>query len=206
VWEASTGEVIAAPFTGHTDGIVSVVFSPDGQCIASASEDRTIRVWNSATGEAIACPLTGHMGGVVRVAFSPDGRYIASASKDHTIRLWDAQTGAVARLSPEYTKSVDPVVLSPDLQRIGTSQDHAVSTKKARMEDVEKVDFMNKLLVNDDGWMCGEEGELLMWIPQVHRPYFHRSNTVWIAGRYETWLELTNFVHGSDWATVCHDI
>jgi hypothetical protein len=70
------------------------------------------------------------------------------------------------------------------------------------MEDFEKVDFMNKFLVHRDGWMCGEAGELLFWIPQIHRPYFHRSNTVWIAGRQETLLDLSNFVHGSNWTTV----
>jgi hypothetical protein len=70
------------------------------------------------------------------------------------------------------------------------------------MEDTEKIDFMNEYLVNSDGWMCGEEGELLLWIPQIHRSYFHRANTVWIAGRHETWLDLSNFVHGSNWIHV----
>jgi WD40 repeat protein len=155
------------------------------------------------TREAIACPLTGHTGRVFCVAFSPDGQCIASASEDHTIRLWDAPMGALARPFLRYTKSVDSIVSSPD---ITASRDRTISLKKLRIEDVEKVDFMNKFLINNDGWMCGPEGELLLWIPQIHRPYFHRSNTIWIAGRYETWLDLANFVHESNWVTVYRDV
>src|SRR6266702_1786689 len=35
VWNASTGETAAGPFTGHTSSITSVAFSPDGQRIVS---------------------------------------------------------------------------------------------------------------------------------------------------------------------------
>jgi WD40 repeat protein len=72
----------------HGDWINSVAFSPDGQRIASASDDCTIRVWDAATGEVVAGPFTGHTNEVNSVAFSPDGQRIASASRDHTIRVW----------------------------------------------------------------------------------------------------------------------
>src|SRR6266702_1016464 len=51
VWNATTGETAASPFTGHTDLVRSVAFSPDGQRIVSGSHDQTIRVWNATTGE-----------------------------------------------------------------------------------------------------------------------------------------------------------
>jgi hypothetical protein len=73
---------------------------------------------------------------------------------------------------------------------------------KGRTEEIEKVYSIDKLLFLNDGWMCGEEGELFFWVPEIHRPYLQRSNTVWIAGRDNTQLDLTNFVHGSNWASV----
>ena len=173
----------------------SVAFSPDGQCIASASDDGTIRVWDAATGEVVAGPFTGHTEAVNSVVFSPDGQRLASASDDGTIRLWDAAIGEVAAPSTG-------VISSLDMRIALASRDRTIRVKKVGTEESEKVYFVDKLLINSDGWMYGEDGELFLWIPQIHRPYFQRSNIVWIVGKDNTELDLSNFVHGLDWTTV----
>jgi WD40 repeat protein len=65
--------------------------SPDGERIAGAMGDRTVRVWD-ARGNSVAV-LRGHTDLVMDVAFSPDGTQIASASYDKTIRIWELATG-----------------------------------------------------------------------------------------------------------------
>ena len=206
VWNATTGETTAGPFTGHTDSVMSVAFSPDGRHIVSGSKDRTIRVWNAMTQETVAGPFTEHTNWVRSVAFSPDGRHIVSGSEDRTIRVWNAMTGkTVAGPFTGHTDSVNSVAFSPDGQRIVSgSFDRTIrvsSVTIGKTETTKGVDFTDHFMINDEGWVCGSKGELLMWIPSVHRECLHRPSTIWISAKHRTSLNLSNFVHGCSWAT-----
>ena len=49
LWRVADGTLLRT-LTGHTDGVRSVAFAPDGALLASASGDRTVRLWRVADG------------------------------------------------------------------------------------------------------------------------------------------------------------
>ena len=67
--------------SGHLKGINSLVFSPDGKTLTSASDDQTVILWDVASRKPLGKPLKGHRGGVDSVALSPNGKALASASR-----------------------------------------------------------------------------------------------------------------------------
>ena len=199
---------MAGPFAGHTGSVFSVALSPDEQHITSGSSDNTIRVWNATTGETVAGPFAGHIDSVNSVAFSPDGQHIISGSSDNTIHVWNATTGeTVAGPFAGHTDSVNSVVFSPDKQQIISGlDDSTICLSNITTEETERqVTFTEQSVIKNDGWIHGANGELLLWIPQLHRKGLHRPNNIWISGTPKTQLDLSNFVHGTMWST-CYNI
>ncbi len=99
--------------SGHTDGVVSIAFSPDGSILASGSADNTVQLWDTVTELPIAT-LIGHTAMARSVAFSPDGSILASGGHDGTVRLWDVATRTPIDILLGHTDGVESVVFSPD--------------------------------------------------------------------------------------------
>jgi ribosome assembly protein 4 len=81
----------ACALDGHSEAVLVVCFSPDGQVLATGGGDKEIRIWDIMTSTPTET-LKGHKGWVQALAWSPNCRCLASGSKDGGLLLW-TQTG-----------------------------------------------------------------------------------------------------------------
>ncbi|MGK7877476.1 MAG: toll/interleukin-1 receptor domain-containing protein [Xenococcaceae cyanobacterium] len=105
---------------GHESTVFSVSFSPDGEIIASASEDDTIKLWKR-DGRLLRS-LEAHSDDVVSVIFSPDGQTFASASYDKTIKLW-TRDGTLIETLVGHIGPITSVSFSPDGKIIASASE-----------------------------------------------------------------------------------
>lgn len=89
----------------HEKDINAVAVSPDGQIIATGSQDRTLKLWDAAKG-VLGATCKGHKRGIWNVAFSPVDRVVASCSGDMTIRVWSTANGECLRLYQGHMSGV----------------------------------------------------------------------------------------------------
>jgi WD40 repeat protein len=105
--------------SGHTADVHGCGWSPNGTCLAIASNDRTVRVWHVNTGEV--AKLEGHGDHVWSCSWCPDGARLASASSDKTVRVWNVDTEREVAKLEGHTDIVFSCAWSPDGARLASA-------------------------------------------------------------------------------------
>lgn len=98
--------------SGHSNAVSALDFSPNGNFIATASWDNTVKIWDVKTREEIRT-LAGHSNSVYSVVFSPDNTLIASGGADNLVKIWESATGREI-LTINTNRNVLSLSFSPD--------------------------------------------------------------------------------------------
>ena len=129
----------------HDKDINCVSVSPNDAIIASASQDKSIRLWNSEDLTPVAT-LHGHKRGVWKIFFSSYEKVLFSCSGDRTVKMWSMSDYSILRTFEGNTASV----LNGKLINFGTQFVTASADGLLRLYDTRSSECENTFDVHED--------------------------------------------------------
>lgn len=165
LWDAASGERLAANDEAHKDTLTAFAFSPDGSRFASASTDKLVKVFETET-LTEQQTFEGHTNHVLDVAWNADDLSLATASADLKVKVWDLADGRVKSNVEGYSKEIGTVVYLGDSESLVTaSGDKAVKVANAPLPEAGDT-FLHVADASLDGARIiagGQDGVLRVW-------------------------------------------
>lgn len=137
---ASYMSPLARSLSGHDGAVYDVVFSRDGRLLATAGNDRAVRIWERGQGRARpfapVATLRGFSTFVTSVTFDAAAQLIAAACGDGTVRVWSLAN----RHAPRQIATLHPGKGAAYLTRFSPSGRHLASSSDDGSVVVYRID------------------------------------------------------------------
>jgi WD40 repeat protein len=210
VWDVITQSQVGEPIHRSAPWVNGLVFSPDGQFLASSGIEDGILLWKFKDGQ-ISEPvlsLSSSLESFRSIAFSPDGKTILSGGTDNLLRLWDLTTGQQIREYAGHEDDIYAVAFSPngDLLASGSLDNTVklwnkdsgtiIETFRGHSTDITSVAFSpdGKYLVS-----ASTDGRMIVWnveddLPLADRRLMADGNVINASIRSDGTIITTNFL------------
>lgn len=109
-------------FTGHTDKVLTIAFSPDGKLITSGSVDNSMRFW-LVNEKKLLRTMDNHPFPILSLDYSPNGIYLVTTSTDGIVRIWQVSNGRLIHELYGHNGWVRSLAVSPNGNYIATGGD-----------------------------------------------------------------------------------
>ncbi len=157
LWSAVDGKELWS-HKAHSDYVRSVVWSPDGKMLASASIDKTVKLW-SLEGKELRTIKNSSW--VESAAWSPDGKMLAWGSNDGSIKLW-ALEGKELKTLTGHDDVVRSVNFSADGRMLASgSDDNTVKLWNIEGKELPRIQGSHRDKVYSVAW--SPDGKMLAW-------------------------------------------
>jgi WD40 repeat protein len=100
-------------------GILAVAYSPDGNSVATASDDGQVSIYGLAPAGPIRS-WVAHADAAASLAYSPDGQTLVSGGYDKVIKFWNPATGELVRTLDGHKGWVMSLAFSHDGQTLAS--------------------------------------------------------------------------------------
>jgi len=136
--------------TGHTDSVMCVSISPDGDLTVSGSLDGTVKIWETKNGTLVK-DLIKIPNPIYSVLFSGDEKFILLGEGDGALKKIDLATGNIEYVYKGHIQAINNILISPlDQKILTTGFDKSVVIWD---QNVNK-DLVTSIAVGDNNYVC----------------------------------------------------
>jgi WD40 repeat protein len=182
---------------GRCGSVKKLAFSHDSLRLASASQDKTVKIWEISSGTCLRTLEIDSYGSVSSTAFSPDSVLLASAFENGAVKIWDVSRGACLHTLNGHHSFSHELAFSDDSTRlVSMSHDKIINIwdtnggtrlqtlKTCVADDAADVFALRQyketvtpqqtthysiVIFEDDTWITFHDEEWL-WLPVEYRP------------------------------------